>query len=749
MRVQTAPPDIDDLLDQRSNAEADSSSALSLGDIARMLGRHKWFILACVLICATIAAVYIRSVTPIYEAIASIRIDPGRIGSLGLADLTSGPSDSGEMIATEMAIVKSDAVALDTLNSLSDDEFRQYTHADRKALGIRPGSTSLSPAQEGMLAHFKSQINVVQVPGTQLVSITLRDPDPRIAALLVNHLIQAYLRQNFDSRYGSVAQVTTWLSAEMNTLNQRAGEAQQKLADFQEKNHILAFGGGGGGGESVPSKGGSGGGGGGGGGSASSTVTDRLTALQSRLTEAQADRIVKEAQVRSAATGDTAVLSALYPSADLTGLQAQQATLYGQYVQLSTKFGQNYPPLAEVKTQMKKTDAEFERQIATVRSRLKQEYETTTTVEHLLQTQVDEQTEKAYSLNRKAAEYAVLLAEGTSSRELYNTLQYKLQQASVDAGLNNVNTMLVDTARAPLLPVEPKKTVIMSFGLVLGLFTGVGAVFLREATSDKVRGIEQIERNLKYHLLATIPSISLDRGGQRDVTALVSREVSPMLVAFTEPLSVASEGFRTLRNSVLLSSIDKPARTVLVSSTIPGEGKSSVSSNYAIVLAQKGARVLIVDADLRRPTLHALFGVKNEEGLSDLILNDNVSPPFYNPISTLPNLFLLTAGSKVPLPSEALGSAKFHSLLTYWEQAFDYVIIDSAPLLVVSDSLPLASWVDSLILVTRYNLTPIAALKRIRGILQHTNSHVAGVVINDMSVADSAYYGGYGGGYYN
>jgi capsular exopolysaccharide synthesis family protein len=746
MRVQTAPQEADSLLDQRSNADADSPSALSLGDIAQMLGRHKWFIVACIVICTTIAAIYVRSVTPIYEAIASIRIDPGRIGSLGLADLTSGPSDSGEMIATEMAIVKSDAVALDTLNSLSDDEFRQYTHAERKTLGIRPGSTSLSPAQEGMLAHFKSQITVTQVPGTQLVSITLRDPNPRIAALLVNHLIQAYLRQNFDSRYGSVAQVTTWLSAEMNSLNQRAGQAQQKLADFQEKNHILAFGGGGGGGESVSEKGG---GGGGGGGSASSTVTDRLTALQSRLIEAQADRIVKEAQMRSAATGDTAVLSALYPSANLTGLQSQQATLYGQYVQLSTKFGANYPPLAEVKTQMQKTDAEFQRQIATVRSRLKQEYDTTATVEHLLQTQVDEQTEKAYSLNRKAAEYAVLLAEGTSSRELYNTLQYKLQQASVDAGLNNVNTMLVDTARAPLVPVEPKKTVIMSFGLVLGLFTGVGAVFLREATSDRVRGIEQIERTLHYHLLATIPNISLDRGVQRDVTALVSREVSPMLVAFTEPLSVASEGFRTLRNSVLLSSIDKPARTVLVSSTIPGEGKSSVSSNYGIVLAQKGARVLIVDADLRRPTLHALFGVKNEEGLSDFILNDNVSPPFYNPISTLPNLFLLTAGSKVPLPSEALGSAKFHSLLTYWEQAFDYVIIDSAPLLVVSDSLPLASWVDSLILVTRYNLTPIAALKRIRGILQHTNAHVAGVVINDMSVADSAYYGGYGGGYYN
>jgi capsular exopolysaccharide synthesis family protein len=288
----------------------------------------------------------------------------------------------------------------------------------------------------------------------------------------------------------------------------------------------------------------------------------------------------------------------------------------------------------------------------------------------------------------------------------------------------------------------------MSFGLVLGLFSGVGAVFLREATSDRVRGIEQIERTLNYHLLAAIPHISFNAVAPRDVTAIVP-QISPTLVAYTNPRSVASEAFRTLRNSVLLSSIDKPARTVLVSSTIPGEGKSAVSSNYAIVLAQKGARVLIIDGDLRRPTLHMLFGVHNEEGLSDLILNDNVSPSFRNPISALPNLFLLTAGAKLPLPSEALGSAKFHSLLTSWEQGFDYVIVDSAPLLVVSDSLPLASWVDSLILVTRYNLTPIAGLRRVRNILQHTHSHVAGVVINDMSVADEAYYGGYGGGYYD
>jgi succinoglycan biosynthesis transport protein ExoP len=740
MRVQAAQPGTEEKLDQRSATEADSASSLSLGDIANMLGRHRWFVIACILVSVATALLYIKSVTPIYEATASIRIDPGRIGSLGLADLAGGAADSGEMIATEMAIIKSDAVAIDTLHSLSEEEFLEYTGRDKKTLSIPLGATSLSPAQEGLLGHLKAQIAVSQLPGTQLVSISFRDPHPKVAALIVNHVIAAYLRQSFDSRYGSVTQVTTWLSTEMDSLKERASEAQKKLADFQEKNNVLALGGGGDSGSSSK---------GGGGGSSANTTTDRLMQLDGRLTQAQGERIVKEAEMRSVANGNPAVLATLFPTANLTVLQTQQGTLYNQYVQLSTKFGANYPPLVELKAQMQKTDAELERQISTVKNRLKQEYDTALAVENMLQRQYDTQTGKAFALNRKAAEFAVLMAEGASSRELYNTLQYKLQQAGVDAGLNSVNTMLVDTARAPLFPVEPKKIVILSFGLVLGLFAGVGSVFLREATSDKLQGVEQIERTLGYHLLAVIPHLSLTQDAPKrgDKDGL---DRPPMLVAFKNPLSVDAEAYRTLRNSVLLSSIDKPVKTLLVSSTIPREGKTCTAANFAVVLAQKGARVLVVDADLRRPTLHLQFGAENNDGLSNLILGEDVVAPFINPLPELENLFILPAGAKIPLPSEALGSMKFYSLLQAWEKDFDYIVVDSAPLLIVSDSLPLASWVDAVILVTRYNITPMGPLKRIRDVLRHSNAHVVGVVINDMSATGTQYYGGgYDSGYYN
>jgi capsular exopolysaccharide synthesis family protein len=353
--------------------------------------------------------------------------------------------------------------------------------------------------------------------------------------------------------------------------------------------------------------------------------------------------------------------------------------------------------------------------------------------------------QKAYALNRQQADYAILVAEGTSSRKLYDTLQSKLQGAGVDAGLNGIDTTLVDSARAPLVPIAPKKTQIVGFGIALGLFAGVGSAFLREALSDKVQGVDQVERIIGYHNLATIPHLSSasadgSRGGAQSRNAL--------LVTHRDPLSREAEAYRTLRNSMLLSSIDDPAKTVLITSTLPSEGKSLTSSNYAVALAQNGARVLLIDADLRRPTLHKVFGLDNTTGLSNLILGEDVGRPMRTPIPELPGLSLLTAGKKVPLPSEALGSTRFYSLLKGWEQEYDHVLIDSAPLLIVSDSLPLASWVDALILVSRYNATPLSALRRIRDILNRTNANVAGFIINDVSGV-GAEYGGYGYAYYN
>lgn len=714
--------------------DLNEGSALSIADVIRMLRRHILFIMASVIVCTLVGLVYIHRAVPIYEATASIRIDPSRASSLGFADLASGASESFESSATEIAVLRSDAVAIDTLNSLSDQEFFEYAGQNKSSLGIKPGSTVLTPAQEGLLGKFRGSLSAKQAEGTQIVLVTFRDSNPRTAALFANRTITAYLRQTFDSRYASVAQVSQWLSTELDSLRQRSERAQRDLAAFQEKNDILVTDSG----TSSPTS------------QMSNTITDRLRLLNGNLTAAEADRIVKEAQMRAAMTGSPAVLNAMFPSTELAGLQTEQGKLQGQIAELSSKFGPRYPPLAQLQADLAKISAQVDSSTATVRNRLKQQYDAAVVTEGMLRQQYDEQTQRAYAVNRSQADFAVLRAEVNATRELYNTLQVKLQQAGVNAGLSAVNTMLLDTARAPLFPVEPKKQVILGFAVLLGLFLGVGISFLLEASSDKVQSIEHLEQAIKVPLLAMIPhfkSVSVTGTGKQTTGAT---DVPPTLVTYNTPTSRDAEAFRSLRSSVLLSTLDVPLKTILVVSSLPGEGKSLTASNLSVALAQAGSRVLLIDADLRRPALPLAFGLPMDlPGLTNLLLGDTADPHLLQPLPELPNLTVLPAGRRVALPAEVLGSEKFKAKVKVWEGDFDYVVVDTAPLFVVSDSVPLSSWFDGVLLVVRYNVTPMKALHRVYRTLRMGQANILGLVLNDLppSAAEHGYYG-YGKAYY-
>jgi succinoglycan biosynthesis transport protein ExoP len=709
------PPRVVEEQNVRNAVELEASEGISLGDIFRALFKNKWLILACTLIALSIAAIYVLIAKPVYEANATIRIDPGRAGSLGLNDLLSGTAAAGDEIQTEMSIIKSDDVAMATLQNLSPDQFRSYAGFDKEQMTFNPANKQLSREQEDLLANFGKALTAKQVEGTQLIGIHFRNSNPGIASTITNGVIDAYAKGNFNSRYDSVTQVKSWLSKQMDELRLRASVAQQKLAEFQEKNSLL------------------------GADPANNTTIDRLKLFNERLTQAQSDRIVKEAQMRAAESGNAAVLASLLPDPKLQSLQQEEGTLYAQYVQLSAKFGPGYPPLEDVKKQLAKVQSQIGQDVSIVSDRLKEDYDASSRAEGMLRGEYEHETAKAYALNRTQADYAVLLGEATSSRDLYDTLQYKLQQASVDAGLNSVNTMVIDRARAPIDPVEPKKSLILAFGLILGLVTGIGAALLRESLSDQVHNLAEIERGTGLSGLTAIPHFS---------NGTTSNRLSP-LVSLDEPASRGAEAYRSLRNSILLSSVDNPAKLVVVASSLPEEGKSLIAANYAIVLAQKGTKVLLVDSDLRRPTLHTLFGVENTQGLTDAILGAGSSARIVSPVPQLPSLHFLPSGTKVSMPSEALGSAKFQTMLHEWTQQYDLVLLDSAPILTVSDTVPFASWADSVILVVRAGVTPIKALQRTRAILERAHVRIAGVLLNDFSERTGEYGNGkYDDGYY-
>jgi succinoglycan biosynthesis transport protein ExoP len=691
------------LAPRRSIDEASPDSGLSISDIFRTLWLRRWFIAASVLLWVFCSALYITFKTPVYQATATLRIDPSRAGSLGLNDLGAGaPSDNSDIIKTEIAIIESDAVAIRVLNSLSDDQYLSYTGLNRGYGPIPQNADAITPKQQKVIDQVKLDTEAKQVEGTQLVSISFRNKSPQLAALMVNRLAQQYAVQNFASRDDSVSQLRTWITAQMAALKNQVETSQEKLAQFQQAHNIIG---------TDPTN---------------NTITDRLRFLNDRLAAAQADRIAKEAQLRAAKVGDPGALAALFPNPRLQSLQAEQGTLFNQYAQLSAKFGPKYGPLAELKKQMSAVNTEITGDVQSVTNQLTQEYEAAKRTQDMLQTQYDAQTQIAYGFNRNEAQYAALQSEVTSSRDLYDTLRRKLQQASIDAKVSGVNTMSVESARVPSKPIEPQKILVLVGGLIIGLFAGISSAFLVDATSGKLLTIHQIEEQAGYDILATIPRDRRLHSGS--VNEEIDRRQS--LITLREPRSRTAEAYRSLRNAILLSTRKHAVRTLLITSALPGEGVDESTANYAITLAQTGFRVLVIDADLRNPGLHREFGVENDAGLSEHLLGEPLTDVCRQPLEQVKTLFLLTAGKK-PVPSESLASRSFRFALKKWENDFDFVILKSTPLLAGSDGLPIAIWVDAVLLVICYNSAQLPALHKVHDMLSRTEARVIGVLVNN------------------
>jgi polysaccharide biosynthesis transport protein len=703
--------ELEGLQDERDlgNSVEAGDKVFSIRDLIRALRISRWLILACVVLGLIGASLDIRRTIPVYESIATIRIDPSLVGSLGLLDILGGQASDEQQ--TEIAILRSGSVATATLQNLTPGEFKTFTGMEKSSVNFEAVDREMINRQQYAISAVQQALRIKQVEGTQLMQISLRSGNAELSATLLNRLVDTYLRHNFDTRYNSVDQVKNWLSGQMETLRNNAEAAQTQLANFEEQNNFLGT------------------------TATDNTVTENLRMLSQQLGQVESERIIKEAAMRAADAGDPSILASLAPNPKISGLQAQETNLDTQDIELSSKFDSSYPPLMEIRQQKKEIKKELDDNLKLAAGKLHEEYNAAKLAEDLLRDKYQHAISDAFLLNRKQTEYAVLYGEVTTNRSLFNTLQKSLEQASVDAGLNSVNTMIVDRARPSYIPVEPKKFLLLSVGLLLGLATGIAGALLREALTDVIRNVSDIEDRIGLVSLAMVPHIALPTSAGDGGTI----EGRPRPVTLGDPRSRAAEQFRALRNSILLSSIDRPHRKILVASALPGEGKSNTSVNYAIVLAQRGSRTLLIDADLRRPTLHVYFGVPNKDGLAARILEDLDHVPFIAPVPELPELHLLPAGGKLSFPAEALSSSKLHSLLETWSAQYDNIIIDTAPLLLISDTLPLATWADSVVLVARAGRTPVRAFLRAKALLLRAKVRIAGAVLNDVSDSGDEY----------
>ena len=715
-----------------------SSRERTLGDYWRILRKRKWTIIAALVVVITAAGLISLRMTPIYDASVRISISSQNPSLLKFKDdqQTSYNADENQetLIPTQVNILQSDSMALLVIRKLNLDSRAEFAGGQRPAAaGGVPTAMTLGRENQ-LIGTFESGLKVLPVPGTSIIEIRYSSPDPRLAAEIANATANTYIEQNVKARFDSTMQAADWLSKQLADLQIKVETSQSKLIEYQKEHGIVG----------TDDK--------------QNLTFEKLNDLGKRLTEAQAERIQKESLYRIAKGTNPDDLASVLPESSLAVLKGQQTQLETQLAVLSTQFGPSYPKVVEVKNERDQINKAYHDELQSGIARVQNEYFTAVQREQMLQSALEAQEAEANKLDENAIEYKILKQEADSNRQLYDGLLQKLKEASLAAGLNSSNVRIIDQARVPLFPARPNVPRNMMFAVLLGLVGGVAIAFALEAVDTTVRTPEQAQSLSGLPVMAIIPlkaeAASLKAQGSSRLL-LASKQGShraAALVTYLEPQSEISEAYRTLRTSILLSTAKQPPQVLVFTSALPQDGKTMTSVNTAYIMAKQGKRVLLVDADLRRPSVHKAFGVRPPLGLSNVLSGGAKWQDVVQP-TVEPNLFIIASGPLPPHPSELLGSGMMQDLIREWRQDYDHIILDSPPVLSVTDAVLLAVQADSVTLVVRSGQTTMGAVRNASDLLMHMKAPLRGIVLNafDLQSPDYYYYyysGSKYGGYY-
>lgn len=717
------------------------SQESTMREYLRVLIKRRWMVTAVVLgIFMAVAIASLRQ-TPIYEAASQIVINKADSNLITFKDSVPVVDyyDQSDL-DTEVRILQSDLMALQVIRQLNLDKRPEFGgHADQKQpnLVADPLQTD-SNRTSALLGSFRGNLHVTLIPNTRIIEIHYNSTDPQLAASVVNTLAATYVEQNFKTKFESTMQASDWLSKQLVDLQMKVETSQEKLVRYQKEHEIFG----------VDDK--------------QNIITEKLDELNKEMTAAEFDRMQKEAVYRQTQSSDPVAVAAAIVSDTTPGgnstisplldkLREQQAGLRIQIADLSTQFGPSYPKITQLNNQLKEIDHQLQSETNKAVDHLNGRYQAALQRENMLRASFEKQKQEANKLNESAIEYSLLKRDVDSNRTLYEGLLEKLKEAGVTAGLRSNNFRIINAARVPTSPSEPNIPRNLAFALMLGVISGVGLAFLLESLDNTVRTPEQAQAISGLPSLGMIPlgSKSTNRGATGKRLALTASKEVVETVTQVRPQSQMAESYRALRTSLLLSNLGAPPKVIMVTSARPQEGKTTTSINTAIVLAQKGVRVLLVDADLRRPSIHKTLGMGPRSGLSNVLTGSATVQQTITTSPILPNLFIMPAGTPPPNPAELLASSNMRDLIVELRGLYDHIVIDTPPTLSVTDAVVLSPRADATILVIRSGQTTKPALRRARDILTQVNAHVAGVLLNavDLTSPDYYYYYEYQGKY--
>lgn len=707
---------------------------LTLRDYWHILLRRRWAVASFLLIVMTLVTIISLRMPAKYESSGRIAVARETPEVFGLHNDGSGGAsgtidDLSLLLETQVQVLRSEQLSIDVAHKLrSASPKGPIPEISSSSLLSSGSSAPPTPEEMSLSGRLRSSLAVTIIPRTQIIEIRYRDPDPNMAANVVQAYIDCYLQNNFDSKFQSVKQTTEWLTQQLSDLQTKVEVSQEKLVRYQREHNIVG----------VDEK--------------QNITTSRLDDLNKQLTDAELDRILKQTRFEGAKRGDAELIAKTDSGALIGKLRESEADLNNKLAQMLVTFGPAYPKVQEVKTQLAQTEQAIALEQKKMLAGLQSEYQVAMQREKMLRGEFENQKAAANQLNESAIEYNILKRDVDSNRQLYEGLLQRLKEAGVVAGLKSSNVTVIDSARIPKSPAEPNIPRNLALGFFVGLLGGIGLAIIIELMDNTVNLPEDVEVTSGLPVIGIVPATKqIVDGKSRSGSGLEKLALRrpalvspPPLLAHERPQSQIAEAYRALRTSVLLSST--PPKVILITSALPQEGKTTTATNIAIVLAQRGSRVLLIDGDLRRPRIHKFFQGTQASGLSTLLNGrDEVSKAVVT--TAIPNLSAIFAGPTPPQPAEMLSSEKMRRHLAQWRNEFDHVVIDSPPVLSVTDAALLSAEADSVLLVIRSGQTTKDALRRAGDLLTQVRARVQGVVVNAIDMDQPHYYYYYGANY--
>ena len=693
------------------------TAGIQLMDYWRVVLNQRWVILAVASVVVVFTFFATLLVAPTYRATVSLQIDRE---ALKVVDFEGDQhqvenGSSTEFYQTQYELLKSRALAQRVSDKLGLPQDPRYAKLfaptvvdrllDRDALPQSPKTEQdIQRAQATAVQAIGAGLTVEPVRNSRLVRLHFDSPDPQFSATVANTFADAFIASTLERRFDASSYAKKFLEERLQQLKLRLEASERQLVQFAQKEQIVN------------------------GEEGGSLAGSNLTELSTTLAQVKAQRIRAEARWRQASSNSGAGLPAdMLEGSIIRQLQGKRAELLAEYQENLSTYKPDYPLMQQIQGQIHELDRQINQELVGIRASVKAEYDAALGQERLMDRTLEAVRAGVLDLQNRSIDYTILKREVDTNRQIYDALLQRYKEIGVAGGVSTNNVSIVDRAQPSGNRFKPNMSQNLALALLVGLMAGLIVAFLREHLDDTIRGPEDLEKLLGLAVLGNVP--------------LLLRDQSP-LQATNDPRSAFAEAYRSVRTALQFSTDSGVPSVLLITSAAPGEGKSTTALVLARNLAQLGKRVLLIDADLRNPSLHRVLQIGNERGLSNYLAGATELLDA-NGDAGCDNLWVIPSGPLPPNPAELLAGPKMKRMLALATEQYDHVILDGPPILGLADAMLLSHAANGTLLMVAAGKTRRHLLKSAYKRLTAARSRVIGAVVT-MYDAKRMGYGDYG-----